>query len=256
MTADPFPLHVQNLNVTLGGAAVVRDLTMTAPAGMVTGIIGPNGAGKSSLLRAVLGLVPHQAARLLIGGRDLATLALRERARIIAYLPQGGAVHWPVTVERLVTLGRLPHQEPWAKPNVADARIITAAMTDADILHLKDRPVNRLSGGERMRVLLARMLATEAPVLLADEPVAALDPLHSLSAMSLLGQLAGRGRTVVVVLHDLALAARFCGHLVLMDQGRAAASGPPNDVLAPERLARVYGVRFRGDWTQCGFDFA
>ncbi|HEY8352488.1 MAG TPA: ABC transporter ATP-binding protein [Sphingomonadales bacterium] len=247
---------VENLSVELGGRRVLDSLGFHAPAGMVTGLIGPNGAGKTTVLRALLGLVPRRSGRVSLDGRALDGLDPRERARALAYLPQGCPVHWPLTVERLVSLGRLPHQDPWRRPRPEDAAAIEAAMRATDMLHLRDRPATELSGGERMRALLARALAGEAPVLLADEPVAALDPRHALSTMELFADLAARGRTIVLVLHDLGLAARFCGRLLLMDRGRMAAAGAPRSVLAPDLLAAVYGVRPRGDLTQSGFDAA
>lgn len=249
-------ITVQDLAVDLAGRRVLDDVNFHAPAATVTGLIGPNGAGKTTVLRALLGLVPVRSGVVALDGRALGDFDFKARARALAYLPQGSPVHWPLTVERLVALGRLPHQEPWTRPGPADAAAIDGALAATDMVHLKDRPVTALSGGERMRALLARALAGAAPVMLADEPVAALDPGHALAAMQLFSGLAEQGRTIVLVLHDLALAARFCGHLVLMDRGRVAASGTPAEVLTPQRLAAVYGVRPRGELRDVGFDLA
>ena len=231
-------VRLDNLSVKLGGRQVVAGIS-TELAGGLIGLVGPNGAGKSSLVRAIAGLVPSQGT-ILIDGKP--ALALRERARRIAYLSQGQAVFWPVTVERLVALGRLPHLAPFARPADADHNAIERALTRTDLLDLRDRSIDQLSGGERARVLLARALAVEAPLLLADEPLAALDPAHQIEVMQLLRAEAARGATVIAVLHDLTLAARWCDRLLLMDQGQLVADGAPRQVLTAERIDAVYGV--------------
>ena len=156
-------------------------------------------------------------------------------------------IHWPITVDRLVTLGRLPHQEPWRPPSAADRRAVADALVATDVAHLRHRVATTLSGGERTRALLARVLATGAPIVLVDEPIAGLDPEHQLAVMALLAGLAEQGRTVLAVLHDLGLAARFCHQLVLLDKGAVVASGSPAEVLTPDNLARVYRIRLVGD---------
>lgn len=233
-------LVADNLTVTLNGRRVVDAASLAAPRGVVTGLLGPNGAGKTSVLRGVLGLLPGYGGRVLLDGTDLGALSLPERARRMAYLPQGGVVHWPLLVEALIALGRLPHG---GRQTPEDEAVIEAAMRAADVRHLRGRSVSTLSGGERVRVMLARALATDGDVLIADEPVAMLDPLHALQVMETLRRQAESGRVVVVVLHDLALAARYCGHLVLMHQGRVAAAGTASEVLTAHNLGRVYGVR-------------
>lgn len=233
-------VRLDKVSVTLGGRSVVNDISAEM-AGGVIGLIGPNGAGKSTLVRAIAGLIPADGA-ILIDGAPVRTMPLRERARRIAYLPQGQAVHWPLMVERLVALGRLPHLAPFTRPGRADAQAIEGALTRTDLLGLRDRPVDELSGGERARVLLARALAVEASLLLVDEPLAALDPSHQIEVMALLGAEAARGATVIVVLHDLTLAARWCDRLLLIDQGMLVADGKPIDVLTAERIGAVYGV--------------
>jgi iron complex transport system ATP-binding protein len=233
-------VRLDMVSVALGGRRVV-DRVSADLAGGVIGLIGPNGAGKSILVRAVAGLIPAEGA-ILIDGKRVAALPLRERARHIAYLPQGQAVHWPLTVERLVALGRLPHLAPFARPGSIDAQAIERALERTELLSLRHRAVDELSGGERARVLLARALAVEAPLLLADEPLAALDPAHQIEVMALLRAEAERGATVVAVLHDLTLAARWCDRLLLIDQGRLIADGKPAEVLTADRIASVFGV--------------
>jgi len=231
-------VRLDNLSVTLGGRQVVAGISTELTGGLI-GLVGPNGAGKSSLVRAIAGLVPSEGTILIDGKR---ALPLRERARRIAYLSQGQAVFWPVTVERLVALGRLPHLAPFERPADTDHAAIERALTRTDLLDLRDRSIDELSGGERARVLLARALAVEAPLLLADEPLAALDPAHQIEVMQLLRAEAARGAAVIAVLHDLTLAARWCDRLLLMDKGQLVADGAPREVLTAERIDAVYGV--------------
>ncbi|MEG3177127.1 ABC transporter ATP-binding protein [Sphingomonas sp. RB3P16] len=235
-------LATEALSVRLGGVRVVTDVSVTLGGGALIGVIGPNGAGKSTLARALLGLVAHEG-RVTIDGADRATLSRATVARTIAYLPQSDTVHWPLSVARLVGLGRLPHLAPFSRIGAADQAAIDAALLATDTTHLAQRIVTELSGGERARVMLARALATGAPALIADEPLTALDPGHQLEIMALLQAQARAGALIVAVLHDLSLAARFCHRLLLLDGGRLVADGPPDAVLSDARLATVYGIR-------------
>ena len=238
-------LTVRGLNVDLGGRAVLRDIGFQARAGEVVGLVGPNGAGKTTLLRAVCQLIPARQGEMTWDGRALERLDARSRATTLAYLPQGQTIHWPLTVRRLVELGRLPRLGPLSRPSSRDAAAVDAAMASADIAQLADRDTTTLSGGERARVLLARALAVKAPVLLADEPTASLDPYHVLEIMSLLRRIADQGRLVIAVMHELGLVARFCDRVVLLNEGRKIAEGSPREVLTPERLREVYRVAAR-----------
>ena len=235
-----FSLH--EVTVAYDGRTVVGGVTLELTAGQIVGLIGPNGAGKTSLLKACASLVPV-SGRILLKDKPLTSWPRKRRARTVGYLAQERAVLWPVSAARLVALGRLPHLGPWDALPEADAVEVTGAMRATDILHLADRPVTELSGGELTRVLVARLMAGAPEVLLADEPVSGLDPAHALQVLKLFRDLAHGGRCVVVVLHDLTLAARFCDRLILMDAGAVAADGAPLDVLTPENLARCYGVR-------------
>ncbi|WP_420139918.1 ABC transporter ATP-binding protein [Sphingomonas sp.] len=230
---------LDQVSVTLDGRQVVDHVSAALGDGVI-GLIGPNGAGKSTLIRAIAGLMAYEGV-ITIDGRP-APLAARERARRIAYLPQGQTIHWPLTVERLVALGRLPHLAPFARPGAVDGVAIAAALERTELTALRDRPIDQLSGGERARVLLARALAVEAPLLLADEPLAALDPSHQIEVMGLLRGEAARGATVIAVLHDLTIAARWCDRLLILNEGRLVADGSPDVVLNAERIAAVYGV--------------
>ncbi len=235
-------LAARGINLSYGPARVLDGADLELRPGELLGLIGPNGAGKTSLLRVMAGLLKPEAGTLTLDGRPLADLSRRERARAVSYLSQGRDLHWPLTAERLVELGRLPHLGPFSRPGAVDAAAVEDALTACDALAFRHRPVTSLSGGERARVLLARALASEPALLLADEPVAGLDPYHQLQVMEVLRARADAGTGVLVVLHDLALAARFCTRLALFEGGRVAAEGPPGRVLDPARLGAVYGV--------------
>lgn len=234
-------LGLEDLRVSLGRRPVVRGVDFGVSAGELVGLVGPNGAGKSTLMRAALGLIPATGRRTL-RGTPLARLSPVARARRAAYLPQSREIGWPVTVEVLVALGRAPHRALAQPLTAADRRAVAQAMARMDIADLRAVPATDLSGGEQARVLIARALAQDAALLLADEPTAGLDPAHQIAVMESFAAIAGEGRGVVVSLHDLGLAARWCTRLVLLDHGRIAAHGPPRDVLTPERLRSVYGI--------------
>jgi len=233
----------QGLHVALGKRTVLQGIDATLEGGALIGVIGPNGAGKSTLARTLLGLLPPTRGHASIGGEDVRHIARNRIARTIAYLPQGQTLHWPLSVERLIALGRLPHLGPFSRIAAADEGAIERAMELADVGSLRHRIASELSGGERARVLLARALAVEAPALIADEPLASLDPGHQIEVMDLLRAQATGGKLVITVLHDLTMAARFCDRLLLLDQGRLIADGSPSSVLTADRLAQVYGIK-------------
>ncbi len=235
-------LAADHLALALGGTPVLADVSVALPPGRVTAIIGPNGAGKSSLLACLAGLSAPEAGQVMLDGRPLAALPPADRARRIGFLPQVAEVNWEIDVATLVALGRLPHRRGWAGPSPADAAAIAAAIAATDLAGLAGRVVNSLSGGERARALLARVLAGQPHWLLADEPLANLDPAHQWDTLACLRAAAAAGAGVAIVLHDLAHAARIADHLVLMAAGRVVAAGPPETVLTPERIADVYGV--------------
>jgi iron complex transport system ATP-binding protein len=236
-------MDADSLDVTLGRRRVLDDVAFAVRPGEAVGLVGPNGAGKTTLLRALAGVLRPERGAVHLDGAPVEALPRGRFAAKVAYLPQGGGSFWAVPVRTLVMLGRLPHRNRWSGPSPADEAAVTAALAATGTQELADRPVTELSGGERARVLLARALAGEPRLLLADEPVSGLDPYHRLEVMEHLRALARAGKAVVVVLHDLTLAARFCDRLVLLDGGRVAASGAPAEVLTPERLDSVYRVR-------------
>lgn len=230
-------LILERISLHLDGQAVLQDISATLAPGRVTVILGPNGAGKSSLLRSIAALTPHGGGARL-GDARIADLTPRDRARAIGYLPQLGLVHWNLAVSDLVALGRLPHRTSAA----TDAAAIVAAMEATGVTEFADRPIESLSGGERARVLLARVLAGEPQWLLADEPLASLDPAHQLDVLARLREVAARGTGVLVVLHDLAHAARVADAVLLLQAGRLLGVGPTEEMLVPERLRALFGV--------------
>jgi iron complex transport system ATP-binding protein len=238
-------IEAQGLHVRLKGRPVLRGLDFGAEAGQLTAVIGRNGAGKTTLIKALAGLVAPQSGAALLDGSEIGGWERRRLARVLAYLPQERLVHWALTARAVVALGRLPYQPFGAGESAADRAAIDSALAATDATHLAHRPVPELSGGERARVLVARALAQEPRVLLADEPAAGLDPAHQLTLFRHLAALAAAGRTVVVALHDLSLAARFCHSIALMHEGRTLAAGTAQDVLTPQHLATAYGISAR-----------
>jgi len=231
-------LAAENLALERGGVRVVASLTTALTPGTITAIVGPNGAGKSSLLLGLAGLLAPAAGRVTLDGQDLAALPPRARAQAIGYLPQTPDIAWDVAVESLVALGRLP----WRDRGTTQ---VEAAIAALDLAALRQRPVSRLSGGERARVLLARVLAGAPRWILADEPLAALDLAHQLSLIAHLKACARVGQGVVVVVHDLAHAMNHADRVLVLDRGALVADGPPATALAPDVIARVWGVRAR-----------
>lgn len=236
-------LFARGVTLSLGGRQVLHDAHVALAAGEVVGVIGPNGAGKSTLLRVLAGLQGTDVGEVLLDDRALAAMMPGDRARRLSFLPQEGVPPPPMRVADLVALGRLPHRA--ARNDVRDHAAVEAALAETGLLDLRDRPASQLSGGERARLRLARALAVEASYLLADEPVAALDPAHALAVMASFGRLADAGRGVMVVLHDLTLAGRFCHRLVLMRDGRIVAQGQPAEILTDAAMRAVYGVTVR-----------
>lgn len=227
-------LDLRDLTVLRGACPVVDHVTLAVEPGEFVGLIGPNGAGKTTLMRAAMGLLPAN------GHSSLAALASEARARAAAWLPQAREIAWPMAVADLVALGRLPHGGAAAGPGLA---AVDRALDRMGLGAFRDRRATELSGGEQARVLIARALAQEAPVLLADEPTAGLDPAAQIGAMRVFAEEAAGGRTVLAALHDLGLAARHCTRLLVLSGGRLVADGSPRAVLVPEVLGPVFGIR-------------
>ena len=236
-------LNAKNLSVRLGTRQVLDGVSARFVAGQVTAIVGPNGAGKSTLLACLAGLRIANSGDVSLGPRSLASLSPRARARQIAFIAQTPEVAWSLEARILVGLGRIPHIGARGL-SAADNDAIERAMAAARVTELADRDVTTLSGGERGRVLIARALAGEPDWLLADEPLAGLDPGHQLDAAELFQHLAhDQGRGVIITLHDLTLAARMADRILVLAGGTVLADGPVAASFTPEILAQAYGVQ-------------
>jgi iron complex transport system ATP-binding protein len=248
MNARP-TLATQHLDVTLAGRTVLSDVSLSLPPAQLVALVGPNGAGKTTLLRALAGLVPSTGT-VEVGGDRLSALSLRERARRFGYLPQGHLVHWPLPAKDVVALGRYPHgaTDP-ARLSARDEQAVLGAMQATNVVEFAERPITELSGGERSRVALARVLAVEAPIVFADEPTASLDPRYQIDVMINLRAAADRGVLVVVVTHDLGLAARFADTMLVLSTGRLVAQGKPTNALSEQIMADVFRISaYRADY--------
>jgi iron complex transport system ATP-binding protein len=236
-------LTAENLNVPLSGRTVLKNVSLSLSLGHLVALVGPNGAGKTTLLRALAGLIPSEGL-IRVNGDALSSLPLRERAKRFGYLPQGHVVHWPLPARDIVALGRYPHgvTDP-ARLTPQDADAVLRAMQATDVVEFSDRRVTELSGGERSRVALARVLAVEAPVILADEPTASLDPRHQIDVMKNLRTAADNGVLVIVVTHDLGLAARFADHALVLSDGRLVSQGAPGEALSEQVMANVFRIK-------------
>ncbi len=233
-------LSVSELTVTLAGNPVLRQVTGGAAAGGWLSLIGPNGAGKSTLLRATAGLLPYEGT-ILLNGTELSTLRPRERARLLGYVPQEPVLPPDMTVADYVMLGRTPHLGYLSMPGRQDRQRTASAMERLDVARFAARRLARMSGGERQRVVLARALAADPAVLLLDEPTSMLDIGHQQQVLELVDELRrDRGLTVLSTLHDLTAAGQYADQLILLTDGRVAASGPPSEVLTADLIAAAY----------------
>lgn len=229
-------LRLENASVRRGGRVVLDGASLSVGPSEVLGVVGPNGAGKTTLLRAALGLARLDAGRVDLDGRDVRSLSDPQRASLAAYLPQERHVGWNMTAERIASLGalNLPAEAARGRARAALARVGLAGFEGRGVLDM--------SGGERARVLLARLLVTAAPLLVADEPAAGLDPDAQLLALDLFREEAARGAATMVTLHDLSLAARFCDRLIVLSEGKVVADAPPVEALTPLVLRQVFGL--------------
>ncbi len=241
-------LHAEGIVVERSGRRIVDALGFRLDPGLLLAIIGPNGAGKSTLLKSVLGLVARQAGRVQVRDRCGAwrcvdSMSMGERAACMAYVPQRSSLQARISVEEVVAMGRFPHRGAGLRLRAHDRAAIVQALEQADVADLATRSFPTLSGGEQARVLIARALATEARVMLLDEPTASLDVGHALDLLRLLRQLAESGLGIAIVLHDLNQACEHCDHAILMHEGSAASCGPAKAVLGDRHIETVYGVR-------------
>lgn len=233
----------KNLSAGYGPCDVLQSVSAAANTSELIALIGPNGCGKSTLLKTLCGIIAPSSGDISLGDETLSDMPLKARARNIAYLAQSREAMPSMCVEDVVRLGRAPYRGALGKIS-ADGEVAIASalsLTQSDIL--QSRRFDSLSGGEQARILLARALAVEAPILLADEPIAALDPFYQLSMMEILKAEATSGKAVITALHDLSLAAQFADRIWMMHQGKIIAEGPPEDVLTDENLKMVFGIK-------------
>ena len=236
-------LQVRNLKVSYGATVIVDGIDLDVPQGGVTTLIGPNGCGKSTLLRATAGLIACDHGTVTLNGVDTAKLKRREIARQLAVLPQTPVAPEGLTVRDLVSRGRHPHQSWLRQASAEDARAVDAVMELTNIAEFADRPLERLSGGQRQRAWIAMVLAQDTPLVFLDEPTTYLDLSHSVEVLSLVRRLADQeGRTVLMVLHDLNLAARYSDQLIVMQRGEVRAVGAPAEVVTESLLSRVFDL--------------
>lgn len=243
-------LAIDTVSVALDRARILNGVSLTVRAGEFIALVGPNGAGKSTLLKAAAGLIPIDGGARRLGDRDLETLSAYERARAVSYLPQARPVFWSIPVRNIAALGRFAYGGGGARLSPADAQAVNKAMIAAGVAHLKERAAASLSGGELARAHLARALAAEAPLLLADEPTAALDPEHQIAVMNALRDLARNGRAAIAAIHDLSLATAYCNRIVAIKDGAVVADGPPHKIVNSDLLAQVFNVDGDVTWTE------
>ena len=247
-------IELKSLSAGYGGRDVLHDITLPFPPGRVLALLGPNGCGKSTLLRAALGLLPKSGGEVLMDGVPIESLSPRERALRAAYLPQSRPVP-SITARRMVLHGRFPHLSYPRRYRQEDQEAVDRALERAGAAELAPRPMTELSGGQRQKVYLAMALAQETPTLLMDEPTTFLDVGRQLEVMAQARRLAGEGRAVVMVLHDLPLALRWADELALLERGRLAARGGAEEVYASGALDRVFGVSLRRVGTESGWQY-
>lgn len=235
-------LSVTDAGLAIKGAALLELASLALQPGELVVLLGPNGAGKTSLLRVALGLVRPDNGSARLGDADPAALSPGERARAVTYLPQMRDLAWPIRVRDVVALGRFAYGAAPARLGEADTITVAHALAACDLLPLANRATDTLSGGELARVHIARALASQAPLMVADEPVASLDPRHQHQVMRLIRGFVDRGGGALVVLHDLDLAALFADRLVWMSEGRTLASGSVAETMTPHWIEAIYGI--------------
>ncbi len=240
-------LSVKDLTYQVNGATLVEQASFKLVPGELICLLGPNGAGKTSLIRTSLGLEKPSFGQSMLDGESTLTLSPILRARRIAYLPQIRPLAWPNAIRDIVALGRFSHGAVLGRLKGADRDAVDRALSACDLTHLADRRADTLSGGELARMHCARAFAAEAPLLVADEPIAALDPRHQFRILDLIADFVASGGGALVVLHDIQMAARYASRLIWMKGGRILADGPPSETLTEDRLKDVYGIEARVD---------
>ncbi len=235
-------IDMTDARIKRGDRTILSDVSVQASRGEFIGVVGPNGAGKTTLLRTIAGLMPPASGTVRLDGDIVHSLSPQTRASKLSYLPQGRELNWDMDVEAIVGLGRF-QTNPGGRLTGLDREAIDRSLTVTGIAELRHCPAATLSGGEAARMHLARALAAEAPVILADEPTAALDPRHQIEIMGLLARTAVDGALIIAALHDLSLARQFCTRIIVLSEGCVRSDGSPADVLTPELLANVFAIK-------------
>lgn len=239
---DNTVLSMENLTIGYGHKTVIRDLSATVETGELIGIIGCNGAGKSTLLKTIRGLLPAQTGEIRYYGRKLEDYAEKELARKVAYLQQQVQTGFGYTGMDIVLTGRYPYMKWWESENEYDKKLAADCMAYTGTLDLADRPVTQVSGGQKQRILLAKVLAQQTPLLFLDEPTTGLDMVYREEIFRFTKALAEKGKTILMVVHELDLAAKYCSRILLLGEGRLLADGAPEEVFTEEILSRAYSA--------------
>ncbi len=238
------PLSARGLSVGYGEQAIVRDVTLSIRPGEITALVGPNGCGKSTLLKALARILPAMSGEVTLDGQPIGSFPTKDVARKLSVLPQGPIAPEGLTVTELVAQGRFPHQTLFRQWSPGDRAAVERAMALTDLADLAERPVHSLSGGQRQRCWLAMVLAQDTPLLLLDEPTTFLDLKVQVDIMALLSRIVhADGRTMLLVLHELNLAAAFADRIVMMREGRIVSEGPGEEVIRPDELRSVFELR-------------
>jgi iron complex transport system ATP-binding protein len=237
-------LSVENIHFSYANQAILQDISFDVQAGTFVGLIGPNGAGKSTLIKLIAGLLPLKQGRLTISGRNSSDLTGRQRARLMAYVPQSIELHFPFSVREVVRMGRFAHRAGLIAHDPQNEEAVSTSIRTMDLQSLAEHPFTTLSGGEKQRAVIASALAQESDLLLLDEPTSALDLKHQqLILTQLKQQVQAQKKTTLFVTHDINLAAQFCDRLLLMHEGHLVADGTPKEVLQFRLIQKVYGVK-------------
>ncbi len=235
-------ITVEALKASRDGRKILHGLSFDLARGQLAAVVGPNGAGKSTLLRVLSGIGGAVLGNIAIEGRTLESFGQKELSKTVAYLPQDHHVSWPISVARVVALGRSPYLSSLARLSLDDDKYVSEAMRAMSVEHLAMRAASALSGGELARVLVARLLAQNTPIVIADEPAAGLDPAHALALFEHFRKIAATGRLVVIAMHDLSFALRYCDQVLLLKNGNTVAFGTARDVLTRPHIEAAYGV--------------
>ena len=238
-------IETNNISLTINNYEILKDISLSFDKGEIVGLIGPNGAGKTSLLKILANIQTDYQGSYQYDGNPIDNYSAKDLAQSFGYLAQDATAHWPLKVRKLIELGRLPFQGMVSNLSKADIEAVDYAAKQTEVEHLLDRIITNLSGGERTRAFLARLFAAKPRVIFVDEPIAALDPYHQLQIMEILQEHAHNGGTVIIVLHDLNLATRFCDRLVLMNHGEIAGSGSINELLKDDLLESIYNINLK-----------